>query len=101
MSFAVELRPASAADAAGLERLAQLDSSRVPGGELLVAAADGELIAALSLATGDAIADPFVATAHIVQALRAHAAGERRRVPQWRAKPSCPAEPSCQARLAT
>jgi hypothetical protein len=95
VSFAVELRRASAADAAGLERLAQLDSARVPGGDLLVAAAGGELLAALSLATGEAIADPFVGTAHIVQALRAHAAGERRRAQHWRA------EPSCQARLAT
>ena len=51
------IRHAIAADEAGLTRLAALDSSRVPSGELLVAHLDGSLVAALSLDTGAAIVD--------------------------------------------
>ena len=52
------IRHAIAADEADLTRLAALDSSRVPSGELLVAELDGHLVAALSIDTGAAIADP-------------------------------------------
>jgi hypothetical protein len=90
----LELRPATCADAPALERLAQLDSAGVPRGSLLVAERGGRLHAALSLETGEAIADPFVPSAHIVDALRAHAAGERRS-PTWRPRPHS------RARLAT
>jgi hypothetical protein len=65
------LRHATSADEAALGRLAALDSSRVPSGELLVAELDGELVAALSVDTGAAIADPFRHTAAIVDSLRA------------------------------
>ena len=54
------IRHATATDEADLARLAALDSSRVPSGELLVAQVDGNLVAALSADTGAAIADPFV-----------------------------------------
>ncbi|HEX5899704.1 MAG TPA: hypothetical protein VFY32_09930 [Solirubrobacteraceae bacterium] len=64
------IRHASAADEAALTRLAALDSSRVPNGELLVAELDGSLVAALSVDTGAAIADPFEHTAAIVDSLR-------------------------------
>jgi hypothetical protein len=67
------LRHANAADAAALSRLAALDSSRVPTGELLVAELDGALVAALSVDTGAAIADPFEHTAAIVESLRTQA----------------------------
>jgi hypothetical protein len=70
----VELRPATGRDASELERLAQLDSARVPDGSLLVAESAGRLVAALSLDSGKAIADPFAPTAHLVDALRAQAA---------------------------
>jgi hypothetical protein len=66
------IRHATSADEAALRRLATLDSSRVPSGELLVAELDGELVAALSVDTGAAIADPFEHTAAIVDSLRAH-----------------------------
>jgi hypothetical protein len=72
------LRHANAADAAGLSRLAALDSSRVPSGELLVAELDGALVAALSVDTGAAIADPFEHTAAIVESLRVQARGRTR-----------------------
>jgi hypothetical protein len=67
------LRNATVADDAALTRLAALDSSRVPSGELLVAELDGTLVAALSVDTGAAIADPFEHTAAIVDALRVRA----------------------------
>jgi hypothetical protein len=92
---AIELRPASCADAGALERLAELDSARVPDGALLVAESAGALRAAISLETGEAIADPFTPTAHVVDALRAHAAGHSKRPPEWRPKRPSP------ARLAT
>ena len=74
----VELRPACPADAPAVRRLAERDSARVPRGRLLVAESGGELLAALSLDTGAAIADPFQPTAHVLEALRAHSIGERR-----------------------
>jgi hypothetical protein len=64
------LRHATAADVAALTRLAALDSSRVPSGELLVGELDGVLVAAISIDTGAVIADPFEHTAAIVESLR-------------------------------
>jgi hypothetical protein len=76
MTSPLVLRPATSADSRELERLAALDSARPLTGEVLVAAAGGELRAALSLQTGRAVADPFWPSAELVQVLRA-AAGER------------------------
>jgi hypothetical protein len=70
-STALTIRHANGADAAALARLAGLDSSHVPNGELLIAELDGRLVAALSVDTGAAIADPFEHTAAIVASLRA------------------------------
>jgi hypothetical protein len=67
------LRHATATDDAALTRLAALDSSRIPSGELLVAELDRTLVAALSIDTGAVIADPFEHTAAIVESLRAQA----------------------------
>ncbi|MEA2295380.1 MAG: hypothetical protein QOE86_3019 [Solirubrobacteraceae bacterium] len=64
----ITIRSARDADADALVRLAALDSSRVPGGDLLVAEVDGELVAAASDA--GVIADPFRPTADVVQLLR-------------------------------
>jgi hypothetical protein len=64
----ITIRSARDADADALVRLAALDSSRVPGGDLLVAEVDGELVAAVSDA--GVIADPFRPTADVVQLLR-------------------------------
>ena len=71
------IRHATATDEADLIRLAALDSSRVPSGELLVAQVEGNLVAALSVDTGAAIADPFEHTASIVDSLRAQARESR------------------------
>jgi hypothetical protein len=67
------IRPAHAADAASLQRLAQLDSRRLPAGPHLIAELDGRAVAALSRRDGAAVADPFTHTADIVALLRRRA----------------------------
>ena len=78
----VLIRAARGSDGPALERLAALDSATVPAGELLVAEADGALVAARSLTTGQAIADPFVPSADVraLLELRAAVAVVRQRV---------------------
>lgn len=72
MTDAVTLRCAEAADAAALKRLAELDSAaQLSGPVLLVADRDGVLLAAMALASGRVIADPFRPTAALVELLRA------------------------------
>jgi hypothetical protein len=73
----VTLRLAHQADAAGLERLAELDSSPLPQGPHLVAERDRRMEAAISLVTGELIADPFRRTAELCELLRCHAGGAR------------------------
>jgi hypothetical protein len=76
------IRHATAADFPALERLAALDSRRIPTGELFVAEAEGRLLAATSLDTGAVVADPFERTASIVELLRAHAGTVRPSAPR-------------------
>ncbi len=54
----VTFRYAVPADALALTELAQLDSSRAPRGDVIVADAGGELWAAVSLDDGHAVANP-------------------------------------------
>lgn len=81
----IMIRPAYADDSPAVARLAALDSSAVPAEPLLLAEVDDELRAALSLADGSVIADPFFPTLDLIELLRAHAAalsadrGSRRR----------------------
>ena len=70
----VTIRFAVPDDDPALRRLAQLDSSCVPTPPLLIAEEDGEVRAALSLLSADAIADPFHSTFALVQLLRTRAA---------------------------
>ena len=69
----VTIRAASPADRGALERLAALDSASAPRGYVLVAEVHGELRAALAVAGGPAIADPFVPTAQLVDLLAVRA----------------------------
>jgi hypothetical protein len=69
----VTLRYASAADAARLRELAELDSAPAPSGPALVAEVDGRLRAALPLDGGAPIADPFHRGAELVALLRMRA----------------------------
>jgi hypothetical protein len=73
----VTLRLAGIADGAALERLAQLDSRPLPPGPHLLGERGGRIQAAISLATGELIADPFRRTAELCELLRCHAAGAR------------------------
>jgi hypothetical protein len=85
------IRIAVATDAPALRRLAQLDSAPPPGQvPMLVAAADGELYAALPLNGGRVIANPFRRTEEIVAALAARARqleGPPRSRRRWRSIP--------------
>ena len=60
------IRPATPADSAAIEQIAQFDSARRPRGHLLVGELAGEVIAAVSLASGAVVADPFKHTAEAV-----------------------------------
>ncbi|MGH2836871.1 MAG: hypothetical protein ACRDJY_00810 [Thermoleophilaceae bacterium] len=66
----VTLRPYLPDDRRSLWRLAALDDRRVPAEPVLVAEADGRLVAAVSKRTGEVVADPFEPTAHLVEMLR-------------------------------
>jgi len=83
------VRRAGAQDGAQLLRLAALDSADVPSGDVLVAESAGQLYAALSLADGQAVADPFEHTAQMVELLRLRAdqigqASAPNRIASWR-----------------
>jgi hypothetical protein len=75
----ITIRPARPADAPALRKLAGFDSAAVPSVPVLIAEADGELRAAVSLHDGAAIAHPFHHTAWMVQLLHARAAQLRPR----------------------
>lgn len=64
------LRAARPTDETVLRRLAALDSTRPLRGRALVAEVDGEPVAAISLADGRVVADPFRRTADVVELLR-------------------------------
>jgi hypothetical protein len=69
-SRTVTLRSATPADRPAVIRVARLDSQTPPVGACLFAELDGVVVAALDLETGRAVADPFVATADVVELLR-------------------------------
>jgi hypothetical protein len=71
---AITIRPAVPRDTVALARLADLDSAPMPAGGVLIAEANGQLRAALSLCDGASVADPFHPTAATVQLLVARAA---------------------------
>ena len=68
----------SGADRAALEVLAGRDSAAAPSGEVLAAELDGRLIAAVSISTGELVADPFIPTASVVERLELRAKQLRR-----------------------
>jgi hypothetical protein len=68
-SPSVLIRAARGSDGPALEALAALDSATVPTGLLLVAEADGVLVAALAPSTGARIADPFRPTSDVIELL--------------------------------
>ena len=70
----VVIRVATPADRDELHRLAALDSARPLRGTMLVAQSDGVIRAAYSVEERRAIADPFRATANLVELLKARTA---------------------------
>jgi hypothetical protein len=74
------IRPLHGDDLTAAQRLAQLDSSPLPEGDLLGALVEGRLLAAISVASGESIADPFSRTADLRALLELRAAQLRRRV---------------------
>jgi hypothetical protein len=71
-SNAVTIRAAHPTDNEALRRLAERDSARPIDEPAVVAQVDGELRAAVSVRTGDTVADPFHPTAELVNLLRLH-----------------------------
>jgi hypothetical protein len=69
----ISIRAARQGDYTALWSVASLDSALVPAEPLLVAERDDEIVAALSLATGEAIADPFQRTADALDLMRLRA----------------------------
>ena len=75
----VVVRIANATDETALERLAALDSRRLPHGRLLVAEVDGDIVAAASIETDvEPIGDPFRRTAELRELLKLRARQVRR-----------------------
>jgi hypothetical protein len=74
----VAIREAEPTDLRALERLAELDSGHMPTGLMLVAKADGQIRAAMSVDTGAVVADPFASTGQLVALLRLRADQLRR-----------------------
>jgi hypothetical protein len=74
----ISIRPAGSADETALRRLAERDSASVPRGHVLLAVVGGETRAAVSVSSGESIADPFHPTDGIVRLLRERADQIRR-----------------------
>ena len=76
MTDQITITHSTEADASKVWRLALLDDRRPPRGPALLAYAGGELLAAVGLLDGQAVADPFRPTADVVDLLRLHARHE-------------------------
>jgi hypothetical protein len=83
-SSTISLRTATAHDHGELVRLAALDTAEVPAGRVLLAEVDGEAQAAVEVATGRVVADPFRPTADLAELLRLRASrlGHRAAAPR-------------------
>src|SRR3954469_25732407 len=77
-SVDVVIRHARPDEADALATLAQLDSSRAPRGDVLVADVQGELWAAVSVDDGHAVATPFRPSGELTFRLIGRARGLRR-----------------------
>jgi hypothetical protein len=77
MQSTIIIRSSTDRDAAAIARLAELDSRPAPSGRVLLALVDGELRAALSLAGGELIANPFKPSQQLAALLRLRASHER------------------------
>src|SRR6478609_8357727 len=78
----VTIRWALPTDLAALERVAALDSKRLPAGPLLIAVVDGQIRAAVATIDGREVADPFFPSLNLVRLLRTRAEQLSERQPQ-------------------
>ena len=70
----IVIRRADAHDSAALGRLVQLAERPAPPAQpVLLAESDGQLVAAVSTATGETVSDPFVATSDVIALLQLRA----------------------------
>jgi hypothetical protein len=75
----ITIRRATDDDVRALDRLARLDSQRLPAGPHLLALEDDRPVAAISLSSGRVVANPFATTDSTLELLReraGHLAGE-------------------------
>jgi hypothetical protein len=77
----ITIRLATAEDDDRVRRLAQRDTRPVPDGDLLIALVDDTPRAAVSLVSGEAIADPFHRTDELVRILQLQRLELRRGAP--------------------
>ena len=66
----IVIRYARATDGGDLRRLQDLTGRSLPEADLLVAEADGDLIAAVPAAGGDVVSDPFRVTLDVTELLQ-------------------------------
>jgi hypothetical protein len=69
----ITIRASRIDDTERLEWLAELAGRALPSSPLLVAESGRDLIAAISIATGDVVTDPFRVTTDLVELLRLRA----------------------------
>jgi hypothetical protein len=72
MAPEIKIRQATSTDAFALRRLAALDDRPALRGEILLAEQAGEIRAALSIDSDRVVANPFAATADLIEMLRMH-----------------------------
>ena len=86
VSDPITIRRDHPGDEAAIVRLAALDSAAVPPSPFLLAEVGGELRAALSLANGRVIADPFHPSLYLTALLRVYAGTAESERPAARAR---------------
>ena len=69
----VELRLCRVSDDPQLDRLAELEGRPTPRGRFVLAVVRGRIVAALPLAGGEPLRDPFARTAHLMKLLEVRA----------------------------
>jgi hypothetical protein len=69
----IVIRRAEARDGDALGRLVELAERSAPPEPVLLAESDGLLVAAVSTSTGEAVSDPFAASADVIALLRLRA----------------------------
>ena len=79
MTHPITIRLSTAADRDRIAELAELDGHRAPSGQALLAEVDGRLWAAVGVADGTAVSDPFERSGDIVGLLELRAEQERER----------------------